>query len=122
MDGDFLSKLAAAWVALLSVFMLTACGPGPGDASAANNAANSAANNASASNDSAGSTQNDTSRYQSTALQLAAGASVPLSQLQAPPLVNMGSGSAVASAQASVAADAIQVAPVMRYAPGDSAN
>lgn len=114
MDGDFLSKLAAAWVALLSVFMLTACGPGPGDASAANNA--------SASNDSAGSTQNDTSRYQSTALQLAAGASVPLSQLQAPPLVNMGSGSAVASAQASVAADAIQVAPVMRYAPGDSAN
>ena len=118
MDGDFLSKLAAAWVALLSVFMLTACGPGPGDASAANHASD----NASASNDSAGSTQNDTSRYQSTALQLAAGASVPLSQLQAPPLVNMGSGSAVASAQASVAADAIEVAPVMRYAPGDSAN
>ena|ERR1700754_3896248 len=117
MDGDIFLKRASACVALLGVFMLAACGPGPGDASAAN-----PSDHASASNDSAGSTQNDTSRYQNAALQLAAGASVPLSQLQAPPLVNMGSGSAVASAQASVAADAIEVAPVMRYAPGDSAN
>jgi hypothetical protein len=117
MDGDFLLKRAAACIALLSVFTLAACGPGPADASAAN-----PSDHASASNDSAGSIQSDTSRYQNAALRLAAGASVPLSQLQAPPLVNMGSGSAVASAQASVAADAIQVAPVMRYAPGDSAN
>jgi len=117
MDGDF-SKLATACVALLSVFMLAACGPGPGDASAANNASD----NASASNDSAGLAQTDTSRYRNAALQLAAGASVPLAQLQAPPLTNAGTGSAVASAQASVAADAVQVAPVMRYAPGDSAN
>jgi hypothetical protein len=98
--------------------MLAACGPGPGDASAANNASD----NASASNDSAGLAQTDTSRYRNAALQLAAGASVPLAQLQAPPLTNAGTGSAVASAQASVAADAVQVAPVMRYAPGDSAN
>ncbi|WP_156884035.1 hypothetical protein [Paraburkholderia sp. SOS3] len=115
MDGDFFSRLAASCAALISVFMLVACGPGPADAS-------HATSSLSASNDSANSMQNGTSRYQSAALQLAAGASVPLSQLQAPPLTNAGTGSAVASAQASVAADAIQVAPVMRYAPGDSAN
>lgn len=120
MDGDYFSKRAACVAllsAFLSVFMLAACGPGPGEASAAN-----PSDNASASNDSAGSAQNDTSRFRNAALQLAAGASVPLSQLQAPPLTHAGTGSAVASAQASVAADAIQVAPVMRYAPGDSAN
>jgi hypothetical protein len=113
MDGDILSKLMAACVALLSTFMLAACGPGAGDASGASNA--------SVSSDSADSGQS-MSRYQSAALQLSAGASVPLAQLQAPPLTGSASGSAIASAQASVAADAIQVAPVMRFAPGDSAN
>jgi hypothetical protein len=113
MDGDIFSKLATLSVALLSTFMLAACGPGAGDASATSSA--------SVSNDAADSGQN-MSRYQSAALQLSAGASVPLRQLQAPPLTDAASGSAVASAQASVAADAIQVAPVMRYAPGDSAN
>jgi hypothetical protein len=93
--------------------MLAACGPDSGDASATNNA--------SVTGESADPGQNP-SRYQSAALQLSVGASVPLAQLQAPPLTDAASGSAIASAQASVAADAQQVAPVMRYAPGDNSN
>ncbi|CAB3771367.1 hypothetical protein [Paraburkholderia solisilvae] len=110
MDGDNFTKRAAACVALLSTFMLVACGPDAGDASATNNA--------SLNGESAGSGQGP-SHYQSTALQLSAGSAVPLAQLQAPPLMQAAPGSAIASAQASIAADAQQVAPVMRYAPGD---
>jgi hypothetical protein len=92
-----------------SILMLAACGGSDNAASTAQNQADAAQ---------AGIVPGMTS-YQNNALQLAAGASVPLSQLQAPPLVSAEAGSAVASAQASIAADAQQVAPVMHYAPGD---
>ncbi|CAB3749885.1 hypothetical protein [Paraburkholderia humisilvae] len=113
MDGDNRAKRGAACVALLTSLMLAACGADSGNTDAANKA--------SVTGESADFGQSP-SRYQSAALQLSAGASVPLAQLQAPPLTNAAPGSAVASAQASIAADAQQVAPVMRYAPDDSSN
>jgi hypothetical protein len=113
MAADIRVKLATACVTLLGSLTLAACGPDSGDASAAANA--------SATGDSADSGRNP-SRYQSAALQLSAGAAVPLARLQAPSLMNAAPGSAVASAQASIAADAQQVTPVMHYAPGDSSN
>lgn len=95
-----------------STLMLAACGGSDNAASTAQNQTDAAQ---------AGVSPGMTS-YQNNALQLAAGASVPLSQLQAPPLVSAAAGSAVASAQASIAADAQQVEPVMHYAPGDGPN
>ncbi|WP_460903286.1 hypothetical protein [Paraburkholderia jirisanensis] len=109
MSRDNTAGALAACAILGSTLMLAACGGSDNAASAAQNQSDAAQ---------AGVSPGMTS-YQNNALQLAAGASIPLSQLQAPPLVSAEAGSAVASAQASIAADAQQFAPVMHYAPGD---
>lgn len=103
--------LLASCAIVCTSLMLAACG---GSDHAAADAARNEVSNLAQADTSAGLTN-----YQNNALQLSAGASVPLAQLQAPPLTSAASGSAVASAQAAIAADAQQVAPVMHYAPGD---
>jgi hypothetical protein len=103
MTGYPPSAFTLALVACATI-SLTACGPG--DAPSANDTQGAAAQNTT------------TPASPDTALQAArADASAPLASRP-----DAASTSAVTSVQASLAADSQQVAPVLRYAPGDGSS
>jgi hypothetical protein len=107
MTGYSLSTCTAALVACATI-TLTACGPG--DATSAN--------------DTQGAAQSDVA--QNTSVSASQGGALPAAGADASAplaaLPDAASDSAVTSVQASLAADSRQVAPVLRYAPGDGSN
>ncbi|MEM5339945.1 hypothetical protein [Paraburkholderia azotifigens] len=129
MNGLPLSSLRVGAIVALASFVLAACGPDdaatvgntPPDASQASNGAPSALNasiSAPASplqSGTAGSTANAFNTPSANGMSAARNA-------QDSGLDHAQDGAAILSAQASLAADSQQVAPVLRYAPGDDSH
>jgi len=116
--NSFAQSLAGATTVALATIMLAACGPGnssPSQASAAN--APARANPAAQAQDaSAPLPQASTSAMESMANGIGTSAQSATNAANAADFAS----DAVASAQASLAADSQQVAPIMSYAPGDA--
>lgn len=116
--SSFAQSLAGVTAVVLATIMLAACGPGnsaPSQASAAN--APARANEAAQAQDSAAPLpQASVSSTASTAYGIGTSAQNAANVTDAADFAS----NAVASVQASLAADSQQVAPIMSYAPGDA--
>ncbi|MGH8783087.1 hypothetical protein [Paraburkholderia sp.] len=133
MNGDALSRAAAAALATLTAFALTACGPdeaASGDARSnastapAHDVANSFAANAAVIQPGPGATPTPqpSAGAAATVADAAPSPGQAASSSALPAWPDYVADNPVASVEASLAADSRQIAPVMHVAPGDESH